>query len=108
MNAPDLAPPKDSPSPPPGFVAATRRITVSTSPSRVLATEGFMDRTEHFRGKLWAGDHVLMEHVEGHLKTKVKPNSVNGEWSGHFNFPPEIREHFVDGARYRLTLIDGR
>lgn len=67
-----------------------------------------MDRTEHFRGKLWAGDQVLMDHVEGHLKTKVKPNSHNTEWTGHFSFPTEIRPLFEDGARYRLTLIDGR
>ncbi len=67
-----------------------------------------MDRTEHFRGRLWAGDLVLMDHVEGRLKTKVKPNSVNGEWTGHFHFPAEIRPQFADGVRYRLTLIDGR
>jgi hypothetical protein len=67
-----------------------------------------MDRTEHFRGRLWAGDQVLMDHVEGHLKTKVRPNSANGEWTGHFSFPPEVRPQFVEGLRYRLTLIDGR
>lgn len=67
-----------------------------------------MDRTEHFRGRLWAGDHVLMDHVEGHLKTKVKPNSANGEWTGHFSFPAEIRNRFEDGVRFRLILIDGR
>lgn len=67
-----------------------------------------MDRMEHFRGRLWAGDHVLMEHVEGHLKTKVKPNSANGEWTGHFEFPSESRPLFEDGVRYRLCLIDGR
>ncbi len=67
-----------------------------------------MDRTEHFRGRLFAGDHTLMEHVEGHLKTKPKPNSGNGEWTGHFEFPPELRPSFVEGARYRLVLIDGR
>lgn len=67
-----------------------------------------MDRTEHFRGRLWAGDCVLMEHVEGHLKTKPKPNSGNGEWTGHFEYPAEIREKFEDGVRYRLILIDGR
>ena len=67
-----------------------------------------MDRTEHFRGRLWAGDHVLMDHVEGHLKTKVKPNSANGEWTGHFSFPKEIRDQFGEGVRFRLTLIDGR
>ena len=67
-----------------------------------------MDRTEHFRGRLWAGDHVLMDHVEGHLKTKLKPNSGNGEWTGHFEYPPEVRPLFADGVRYRLILIDGR
>jgi hypothetical protein len=67
-----------------------------------------MDRTEHFRGRLWAGDQVLMEHVEGHLKTRPKPNSGNGEWTGHFTFPVELRPQFIDGVRYRLTLIDGR
>ncbi len=67
-----------------------------------------MDRMEHFRGRLWAGDEVLMDHVEGHLKTKAKPNSPNGEWTGHFVFPAEIRPRFEDGARYRLVLIDGR
>ena len=67
-----------------------------------------MDRTEHFRGRLWAGDQVLMDHVEGHLKTKPKVNSPNGEWTGHFSFPPEVRPQFADGVRYRLTLIDGR
>ena len=67
-----------------------------------------MDRTEHFRGRLWAGDQVLMDHVEGHLKSKPRPNSVNGEWTGHFEFPAEIRPQFADGVRYRLILIDGR
>jgi hypothetical protein len=73
-----------------------------------LKTEGDMDRTEHFRGRLWAGDQVLLEHVEGHLKTKLKPNSAHGEWTGHFEFPAEARDQFADGVRYRLTLIDGR
>ncbi len=67
-----------------------------------------MDRTEHFRGRLWVGDQIVMEHIEGHLKTRVKPNSINGEWTGHFEFSPEIRPQFADGVRYRLTLIDGR
>lgn len=67
-----------------------------------------MDRTEHFRGRLWAGDQVLMDHVEGHLKSKVKPNSANGEWTGHFSFPVELRPQFGEGVRFRLILIDGR
>ena len=67
-----------------------------------------MDRTEHFRGRLWAGDQVLMDQVEGHLKTKLKPNSPKGEWTGHFSFPAEVRSQFAAGVRYRLTLIDGR
>ena len=67
-----------------------------------------MDRTEHFRGRLWVGDQVVMDHIEGHLKTRLKPNSGNGEWTGHFAFPAEIRPQFTAGVRYRLTLIDGR
>lgn len=67
-----------------------------------------MDRTEHFRGRLWAGDQVLLDHVEGHLRTKVRPNSVLGEWTGHFGFPEEFVSQFEDGVRYRLCLIDGR
>ena len=67
-----------------------------------------MDRTEHFRGRLWAGDHVILDHVEGHLSTKKKANSPNGEWTGHFPIPPEIRPQFEEGVRYRLCLIDGR
>lgn len=67
-----------------------------------------MDRMEHFRGRLLHGDEVVMDHVEGHLRTKVKPNSGTGEWTGHFEFPAELRSLFVEGARYRLALIDGR
>ena len=67
-----------------------------------------MDRTEHFRGRLWAGDRVLIDHVEGHLKSKVKPSSPNGEWTGHFPYPAELHCQFEDGVRYRLVLIDGR
>ncbi len=67
-----------------------------------------MDRTEHFRGRLWVGDHVLLDHVEGFLKSKPKPNSPNGEWTGHFELPPESRSQFEEGTRYRLCLIDGR
>jgi len=67
-----------------------------------------MDRMEHFRGRLLHGDELVMDHVEGHLRTKVKPNSGTGEWTGHFEFPAELRSQFVEGARYRLALIDGR
>jgi len=67
-----------------------------------------MDRTEHLRGRLFAGDQLLMDHVEGHLRTRPKPGNAHGEWSGYFEFSPEIAEKLSDGGRYRIVLTDGR
>jgi hypothetical protein len=70
-----------------------------------------MDRTERFRGRLMAGDQVLMEGVQGQLKSHVRSGGT-GEWTGFFEIGPETRElvasRIVEGNRYRLVLIDGR
>ena len=67
-----------------------------------------MDRTEHFRGRLWAGDQVLMDHVEGHLKTKPEAEQPQRRVDGALLVPAGGPPQFVEGLRYRLTLIDGR
>jgi hypothetical protein len=67
-----------------------------------------MDRTEHFRGKLLSGDHLLFDSIHGLLKTRARPAGGQSEWSGHFEFPPEKRDSLTDGTLYRLILIDGR
>lgn len=67
-----------------------------------------MDRTERFRGgRLLLGDLMVMEKVEGSLKTHLGAGSTS-EWTGHFFVPPDMREKILEGHRYRLVLIDGR
>ena len=67
-----------------------------------------MDRTEHFRGKLLSGDRLLLDTIQGLLKTRARSGGGQAEWSGHFEFPPEKRDSLADGPLYRLVLIDGR
>ena len=66
-----------------------------------------MDRTEHFRGKLFSGDHLLFDSIQGQLKTHTRGGGPS-EWSGYFEFPAEKRETLADGSLYRIVLIDGR
>jgi hypothetical protein len=67
-----------------------------------------MDRTERFRGRLMAGDQVLIEPVLGQLKTRFRNGGATGEWSGFIELDPVNLEQIVEGNRYRLVLIDGR
>ena len=67
-----------------------------------------MDRTERFRGRLMAGDQVLIESLEGFLKSSLRKTGSVGEWSGYFDCPTEHIEALISGNRYRLVLIDGR
>jgi hypothetical protein len=54
-----------------------------------------------------SGDLMIMEQVEGSLKTRLGSGPTT-EWTGHFAVPPEKQEKLHDGHRYRLILIDGR
>jgi hypothetical protein len=67
-----------------------------------------MDRNERFRGKLMAGNRLVLETVEGHLKTHQRNSGPLGEWTGYFELPEEMTEPIVEGNRYRIVLIDGR
>jgi hypothetical protein len=67
-----------------------------------------MERTERFRGRLMAGDKVLIPTVEGLLKSHARGGGAVGEWSGYFEYPAEMKDSLVAGNRYRLVLIDGR
>jgi hypothetical protein len=67
-----------------------------------------MDRTERFRGRLMAGDLVVIDPVQGQLKSHPRGAGVVGEWTGFFEYPAEMREKLREGNRYRLVLIDGR
>ncbi len=67
-----------------------------------------MDRNERFRGRLMAGDQLILESIEGSLKTHQRTKGVVGEWTGYFDIPTEKAEPLVDGNRYRIVLIDGR
>jgi hypothetical protein len=67
-----------------------------------------MDKTERFRGRLMAGDRVVLPTVEGLLKTHPRNAGGIGEWTGYFHVPDAMDEPLVDGNRYRLVLIDGR
>ena len=55
-----------------------------------------------------AGDEMILDQVEGHLKSLPRGGGSQGEWTGHFEFPDSIRERFIEGNRYRIVLIDGR
>jgi hypothetical protein len=65
-----------------------------------------MERMEHFHdGKLFNGETLALEGVEGHLGYHVKAHGRK-QWFGYFELANEQR---VDsGARYRLMLRDGR
>ena len=67
-----------------------------------------MVRTERFRGRLMAGDVVIHEKLEGQLKSLPRGTSAQGEWTGHFEMPVDLRERVIEGNRYRIVLIDGR
>lgn len=67
-----------------------------------------MDRTERFRGRLLAGDRLVLDSLEGFLKTHPRGAGAIGEWTGHFDLPSDLPEPIVDGNRYRIVLIDGR
>jgi hypothetical protein len=54
-----------------------------------------------------SGDLMVMEQIEGSLKTRLGTGPTT-EWAGHFIVPPEKKEKLQDGHRYRLVLIDGR
>ncbi len=68
----------------------------------------FMDRTERFRGRLMAGDRILIDPLEGFLKSSLRTGGAVFEWTGHFECPAERKEEVISGNRYRLVLIDGR
>ena len=76
--------------------------------ARCVSEAGAMDRIEHFWGRLLAGDQVLLERVEGQLKTHIEPKKPNSDWSGHIDLTAGQREKLTSGQRYRLVLIDGR
>jgi hypothetical protein len=67
-----------------------------------------MIRTERFRGRLLQGTELVLDSLEGHLKSHARGTGAQGEWTGHFEYPPELSEQLVEGNRYRLILIDGR
>lgn len=54
------------------------------------------------------GDRVVLDSVEGLLKSHRRPGGSVGEWTGHFEVPGTEREPLRDGHRYRIVLIDGR
>lgn len=55
-----------------------------------------------------AGDLVVMDLVQGQLKSHPRGAGIVGEWTGFFEYPEELREKLREGNRYRLILIDGR
>ena len=65
-----------------------------------------MDRTEQFRGRLIDGDRVLIEPLQGYLKTHNK-TAGQAEWSGYFEFPPEVRDALTVGGLWHLVHVDG-
>lgn len=67
-----------------------------------------MDRNERFRGRLLAGDQLVLESIEGSLRTHQRTQGAIGEWTGYFDVPSEQAGPIVDGNRYRIVLIDGR
>jgi hypothetical protein len=65
-----------------------------------------MERMEHFRNaKLYSGDQVVMENVEGHLGFHSKSNGRK-QWFGYFEL--HSNQHLEAGAHYKLELADGR
>jgi len=84
-------------------------ISVSPEPSSRAAQEvETMDRIERIRGKLLAGNQIIVDPIEGQLRSRPRPNGPKGDWSGHLDLPPEICGNIDHGARYRLLLTDGR
>ena len=67
-----------------------------------------MERSERFRGRLMAGDKIVLEEIEGLLRSHKRPGGAVGEWTGHFELPDEAENLVVEGNRYRIVLIDGR
>jgi hypothetical protein len=67
-----------------------------------------VDRTERFRGRLMSGDRIVIDPVQGFLKSSQRSGGVVVEWTGHFECPAEHSEAVISGNRYRLILIDGR
>jgi hypothetical protein len=65
-----------------------------------------MPHMEHFRnGKVYSGDQLLMEEIDGHLAHRDKPGGRK-EWFGYFEVP--VDKHIEGGAHYTLVLPDGR
>ncbi len=65
-----------------------------------------MERMEHFQGaRLFDGDQLLLEDLNGHLGHHTKPNGRK-QWFGYFELRHD--QHIEAGMHYRLELADGR
>ncbi len=66
-----------------------------------------MDRMEHFHGKLFEGDRMLLEDVDGYLGVHDRKNGLK-TYFGYFEVPTE-RTQLIDGRNpYKLVFDDGR
>ena len=66
-----------------------------------------MDRMDHFRGKLFHEEQVVLDLVDGYLGSHLKRNG-NKEWFGTFEFASDQLSRVASGERFRLVLEDGR
>jgi hypothetical protein len=65
-----------------------------------------MDKMEHFReAKLYDGDALLIEHLDGHIGCHQK-SPTRKQWHGYFELTAD--QHIPPGVHYRLVLTDGR
>lgn len=65
-----------------------------------------MERMEHFRdGKLYKGDRLLLENLDGHLGYHLKSGGRK-QWFGYFELKSE--QHIAAGEHFTLLLADGR
>jgi len=66
-----------------------------------------MERSEAIRGKLFAGDRLLLDDFEGRLGSRIQVNG-HRSWQGFFELATERLKQVRPGGPYRLTLEDGR
>ena len=66
-----------------------------------------MDRMEHFHGKLFEGDRVLLDDVDGYLGHHDRKNGLK-TYFGYFEVATD-RTEAIDGRNtYKLVFDDGR
>lgn len=66
-----------------------------------------MERMEPIRGKLLAGERMLLEDVEGCLGSRIQANGHRA-WHGFFELATDRIKQIRSGGPYRLVLEDGR